>query len=325
MTTSTNPATPCGSGRLDPQADRYIRVLALLDEPPLQEKTPQQARADRIAIGNTNAGVIESVAHIEDQLIPSPAAEIPIRIYTPEGAAPFPVLIYFHGGGWVTGNLDTHDPICRSLTKRTECIVVSVDYRLAPEHKHPAAVEDAYAATVWVAENISRFGGDSARLAVSGDSAGGHLATVTTFLARDNNGPAIMHQLLIYPVTNTATQATESYVRFEEGLNLTRAGMLWFRNHYIANEADAQHPHASPLLAEDLSDLPSATIITAEFDVLHDEGRDYAKRLVAAGVPVTYRCYGGLLHGFVTNAGLMDRAYECLDDMAQILRAVFKL
>ncbi|MCB9100564.1 MAG: alpha/beta hydrolase [Anaerolineales bacterium] len=314
---------PCGQGELDPQAERYLKALALLNGPPLQTKTPQQARADRIASGQANAGLIERVATIEDRLIPGPAGEIPIRIYTPAGSAPFPVLLFFHGGGWVTGNIDTHDPLCRSLAKRAGCLVVSVDYRLAPEHKHPAAVEDAYAATIWVADNAARFGGDPHRLAVGGDSAGGHLATVAALLVRDNNGPKILHQLLIYPVTNTATQETDSYLKFAEGLNLTREGMIWFRNHYIAAEADAQHPYASPLLAPDLSGLPPATVITAEFDVLHDEGRAYAERLAAAGVPVSYRCYGGLLHGFVTSAGVMDRAYDCLDDMTAVLRQVF--
>ena len=323
MTTSTQLPMPCGRGELDPQAAKYLKALALLNGPPLQSKSPQQARADRIASGHANAGVIEPVAHIEDRLIPGLAGEIPIRIYTPDGSAPFPVLVFFHGGGWVTGNIETHDPLCRSLANRAGCIVVSVDYRLAPEYKHPAAVEDAYAATVWVADNAAQFGGDPHRLIVCGDSAGGHLATVATFLAHENDGPKILHQLLIYPVTNTATQETKSYLKFAEGLNLTREGMIWFRNHYIGDEADAQHLYASPLLAQDLSGLPPATVITAEFDVLHDEGRAYAERLAAAGVPVSYRCYGGMLHGFVTNAGVMDRAYDCLDDMAATLRRVF--
>lgn len=323
MITSTHPSAPCGSGQLDPQAERYLRVLALLDEPPLQEKTPQQVRADDLAVGNANAGVIEPVAAIEDRQIPGPAGKIPIRIYTPEGAAPFPVLVFFHGGGWVTGNLDSGDPLCRALAKRVGCLVVSVDYRLAPEHKHPAAVEDSYAATAWVAENAGHFGGDTSRLAVGGDSAGGHLAAATTLVARKKRSPAIIHQLLIYPVTNVATQSTESYTRFAEGLNLTRDEMRWFLNHYIDDEADARHPYASPLLAEDFSNLPAATIVTAEFDVLHDEGRDYAERLAAAGVPVTYRCYGGQLHGFVTNAAIMSCAYTCLDDIAQDLQAAF--
>ena len=323
MTTPTHPPMPCGGGKLDRQAEQYLKALALLDGPPLQEKTPEQARIDRIASGRANAGVIEPVAHLEDRQIPGPAGAIPIRIYTPEGSAPFPVVLFFHGGGWVTGNVDTHDPLCRSLANRSGCIFVSVDYRLAPECKHPGPVEDAYAATVWVAENADSFGGDAARLAVSGDSAGGHLAAAVAMMARDKNGPALTHQLLLYPVINTATLATESYSKFAEGLNLTRDGMLWFRNHYIANESDAQHPYASPLLAEDFSNLPPTTVITAEFDVLHDEGRDYAERLAAAGVPVTYRCYGGLLHGFLTNAGVMYRAYDCFDDIAHILQAVF--
>ncbi|MCB0167832.1 MAG: alpha/beta hydrolase [Anaerolineae bacterium] len=324
MTTSTQQPWPCGQGQLDPQAEKYLQALAQLNGPPLQTKTPQQARADRIASGQANAGLIERVAHIEDRLIPGPAGELPIRIYMPDdSSAPLPVLVFFHGGGWVTGNIDTHDPLCRSLAKRAGCLVVSVDYRLAPEHKHPAAVEDAYAATVWVADYAAQFGGDPDRVAVGGDSAGGQLATAATILARENNRPKILHQLLIYPVTNTATQETDSYLKFAEGLNLTREGMIWFRNHYIAAEADAQDPYASPLLARDLSHLPPATVITAEFDVLHDEGRAYAERLAAAGVPVSYRCYGGMLHGFVTNAGVMDRAYACLDDMAETLRHVF--
>lgn len=323
MTSPTQLPLPCGRGELDPQAEKYLKALALLNGPPLQSKTPQQARIDRLASGQANAGVIEPVATIEDRLIPGPAGEIPIRIYTPDGSAPFPVLVFFHGGGWVTGNIDTHDPMCRSLARRAGCLVVSVDYRLAPEHKHPAAVEDAYAATVWVADNAAQFGGDPDRLAVGGDSAGGQLAAAATFLARDNNRPKISYQLLIYPVTNTATQETDSYLKFAAGLNLTREGMIWFRNHYIAAEADAQDPHASPLLAGDLSHLPPATVITAEFDVLHDEGRAYAERLAAAGVPVSYRCYGGMLHGFVTNAGVMDRAYDCLDDLAATLRHMF--
>lgn len=201
--------------------------------------------------------------------------------------------------------------------------MVSVDYRLAPEHKFPAALEDAYAATHWVAQTAHRINGDPGRIAVGGDSAGGNLAAVVSLMARDKGGPTLVYQVLVYPVTNLSSFDTDSYREHGEGYILTRENMEYYRNHYLGREEDGQNPYASPLLAEDLRDLPPALVITAEFDVLTDEAKAYAKRLRGAGVPVEYSCYDGMIHPFFSLAGAVDRAREAMDEATAALRSVF--
>jgi acetyl esterase len=240
----------------------------------------------------------EPVGAVREYTIPGPDEDIPIRIYTPDGDGPFPVLVYFHGGGWVIGTLDTHDATCRALTNAADCVIVSVGYRRAPEHPFPAAVEDCYAATRWVAENLDVVQGNSDSLAVGGDSAGGTLAAAVTQAIRDYGGPELAHQLLVYPPTNHSF-STGSYTQNAEGYALTRADMEWFWDHYLEGRFDGQHPYASPLQARSVAGLPSATVVTCGFDPLRDEGITYADRLAEAGVSVTHRNYDEMVHGFL--------------------------
>jgi acetyl esterase len=263
-------------------------------------------------------GVPEPVAKVEDRLIPGPGGELAIRIYTPDAPGPLPVLVYFHGGGWVLGNLDNSDGQCRSLTNAIGCVTVSVDYRLAPEAKFPAAAEDCYAATLWVADHASALGCDPKRVAVGGTSAGANLAAVVPLMARDRRRPAIAYQVLVYPITDGGMD-TRSYHENAEGYFLTAGAMAWFWKHYINDDRDRSHPYAAPLNATDLSGLAPALVITAEYDPLRDEGEAYAEKLRTAGVPVTCTRYDGTIHSFVSmapNLAVGQRAFE------QIVRAL---
>lgn len=305
---------------LDPQAKALLEQMALA--PTWYQVPLDEARKQRVIIAPTMNGASEDVKKVENRKIPGPAGDIPIRIYTPEGEAPYPILIYFHGGGWVLSDLDTHDIVCRRFTNRIGCIVVSVDYRLAPEHKFPAAVEDSYAATQWVAENAHAIDGDPLRIAVGGDSAGGNLATVVTLLARDQQGPSLVYQFLIYPATDYLADAIQrpSYRDNGDGYFLTREGVERFLHHYLEKEEDGKDVRFAPLRAESLANLPPALIITAEYDPLRDEGELYAKRLQEAGVPVILKRYDGMIHGFFTMAGSLDKAKLAIDETAAIVR-----
>lgn len=266
--------------------------------------------------------VPEPVAKVENRTIPGPAGEIPLRIYMPEGSGPFPVLVYFHGGGWVLGDLESHDGVCRVLANAARCVVASVDYRLAPEHKYPAAAEDCYAATQWVAANAASIGGDPERIAVGGDSAGGNLAAVVALMARDKGGPRLRHQLLVYPVTDFSFD-TPSYGQNAQGYSLGKADMEWFWRQYLPDEAAGREPYASPLRATDLSHLPPALVITAEYDPLRDEGEHYAERLRQAGVPTDLRRYDGMIHGFFAMSAGVDVARAAVNHAADALRTAF--
>jgi acetyl esterase len=306
---------------LDSQTKAYLDQMAALNAPPLTAFQPQVFR-ELIAAQYANAPAGEPVAKVENRTIPGPVGEIPLRIYTPEGNGPFPVLVFFHGGGWVICTLDTHDGQCRSLTNGAGCVVVSVDYRLAPEHKFPAAPEDCYAATCWVAEHAAELNGDASRLAIGGDSAGGNLTAVVAQMARDHDGPRLVFQLLIYPATDFTSQ-TSSKTENADGYFLTLDDMHWFENHYLNSKADRLNPLASPLLASNLSNLPPALILTAEYDPLRDEGELYGQRLQEAGVSVTVRRYAGLIHGFFGNAAIVDEAARAVAETSQTLREVF--
>ena len=306
---------------LDPQAKAILDQFASMGGPQLHEMSVAQAR--ELILGMVAlAGEPESIARIENRTVPGPAGEIPIRIYAPVGTAPFPVLVYFHGGGWVIGNLDTHDGICRSLANRVGCLVVSVDYRLAPEHTFPAAPEDCYAATRWLAEHAGSLGGDKGRIAVGGDSAGGNLAAVGALMARDRGGPKLAFQLLVYPATDTDFE-TRSYRENAEGYFLTRADMVWFWNHYAPRDEDRRNPYASPLRAASLRGLPPALVITAEFDPLCDDGNAYAARLREDGVPVRLSRQDGLIHGFFQMGAVIDRGRASVDEAARALKDAF--
>ena len=264
----------------------------------------------------------EPVAEVAERTIPGPAGDLTVRIYTPFGNGPFPVLTYFHGGGFVLCSLDSHDSICRVLTNAAHCTVVSVDYRLAPEAKFPSGPEDCFAATRWVAENANEIGADSGRLAIAGDSAGGALAAAVALMARDRGGPELVHQLLLCPVTNHAFD-TASYRENANGYQLTGEMMRWFWGHYLETEADGRNFLASPLRAPEVSGLPPATVITAEFDPLRDEGEAYAARLDAAGVPTQLVRYDGMVHDFVLMGDAVDRAKEAVALVGRALRDAF--
>lgn len=268
---------------------------------------------------------VPDVAAVRDLAASGPAGPIPLRLYRGLGAAagvPLPVLLYFHGGGWTIGDLDTHDIVCRTLANRAHCAVVAVDYRMGPEQRFPAAVEDCVAATRWVAEHGGALEIDAARIAVGGDSAGGNLATVVALTLRDAGGPALAFQALVYPATDQRMDSA-SHASFGEGYLLTRDNMLWFRDNYLRPE-QYDDWRASPLRAADLARLPPAHIITAGYDPLVDEGRAYSDRLVAAGVPVLYECFEGMAHGFLTMGGVVAAANHALYRLGQSLAQAFK-
>lgn len=304
---------------LHPQAQAFLDKLTAAGVPPVEALTLEELRI-AIAWRRSYAGRPEATAKVEDRTILSPTGELRLRIYTPKGQAPFPVLVFFHGGGWATGDLDTMDTPLRALTNRAGCVVVSVDYRLAPEHKFPAAIEDAYAATCWVVNHASAIQGDSARIAVGGDSSGGNIAAAVALMARDRGEPSLIYQLLVCPVTNHDFN-TASYQENGDGYLLTKNSMVWFWNHYLKDEDDGRNPYASPLQAQDLSGLPPALVITAEYDPLRDEGEAYAARLQKAGVSVVIKRYEGMIHGFFEMAALLDTAQLAIEETAQALRS----
>jgi acetyl esterase len=307
---------------LDPEVAALLERLEASGAPSPEALPLEEARQGATSLLRELAGEPEPVARTEDAEMPGPGGPFPVRIYDPGTPAERPCLVYFHGGGWVLCDLDSHDAVSRALARRSGALVVSVGYRLAPEHKFPAAVEDAFAATEWVAANASRLGFDARRMGVGGDSAGGNLATVVALKSRDEGGPALALQALIYPVTNLASFDTASYTQFADGYNLTRARMEWFRSHYLAGPQDGQHPDASPLLARNLSGLPPALVITAECDPLRDEGEDYARRLELAGVTVTLTRYPGMIHPFFSMPGALRQARRAIDQVARAIAAI---
>ena len=306
---------------VDSQAQAIIDALEQQGLPPFNEMTVEEARAAVVGFRDLMCAE-EPVAKVEDRTVPGPAGDIPVRVYSPAADRGLPVLLYFHGGGWVIGTLDLVDPLCRALANRAGCVVVSVDYRMAPEHRYPAAAEDCYAATRWVADHAAELGGDPARVAVAGDSAGGNLAAVVSLMAKARGGPSLAYQLLIYPVTNHDL-STPSYEQNADGYVLTRDSMIWFWGHYLADESDGKEPFASPLQAEDLSGLPPATVITAGYDPLRDEGDAYAHRLEEAGVAVRHRPFPGMIHGFCWMAGAVEQGMVAIEQSAADLRQAF--
>jgi acetyl esterase len=296
---------------VDPQIQALLALRAAL--PPLHTLSVPDARAQFAA--RTIPGLrIPAVGSVTNRDMQGPAGSLGLRVYMPEGEGPFPLMVFFHGSGFVVCSLDTHDVMCRNLCAGTGCVVLSVDYRLAPEHKFPAAPDDCLAATRWVAENAGAFNGDNARMIVAGDSAGGNLAAVTALRIRDEGGPKLAGQLLIYPVTDHISAGTPSMTENAEGYGLTRAGMAWFWNHYLARESDGLHPHASPLRAASLAGLPPALVVTAQYDPLRDEGEYYAEALRKAGVPTQMKRWDGVNHGFCFFPGLVDRATAATDE-----------
>ena len=297
---------------IDPEAKAYLEATAALGLPPVWELTPEDARRNNRDRAPSLAGDPEEVAAVHDTSLPGPAGLLNARIYSPRPDSQLPGLLYLHGGGWVVGDLDTTDSVCRALARRADCRVVSLDYRLAPENPFPAAVEDAWAGLNWLAESGNP-------VAVAGDSAGGNLAAVLALRARDRGGPKVGAQVLIYPVTDCDLD-TESYQDAATGYGLTRQSMVWYWDQYLANPGARTTPDASPLRASDFSNLPPALVITCELDPLASEGSAYAKALEDAGVPVEHIHERGMIHGYIRMAGVISRARKSWDDCARFLR-----
>jgi acetyl esterase len=310
---------------LDPDAAFVFKAFQEAGRPPYETLSPKEAR-EFYSLGRfvTNPEPPE-LKSVEPLAIPSPAGPIPARVYTPfklrKTSDLAPCLVFFHGGGWVIGDLDTHDVACRKLADEGQLMVISVDYRLAPEHKFPAAVDDAIAATKWIADHASQLGVDASRLMVGGDSAGGNLAAVVAISARDRNGPDIAGQVLIYPATDFA-MTHPSHREPETSVLLTHTVIKWFCNHYLRSAADAGDWRASPARATTLAGLPPAYVLTAGADPLRDEGNEYAQRLKEAGVAVTYRNYPGQFHGFFTMGKLLPQANVAAAEIGVWLKAL---
>jgi len=292
------------TGEMDPQARAVVNRQRRLGISPLSDHDRRLMRLLQRAsswIGNRDP---PAVAATEDGSIPGPDGDLPVRVYRPDGPGPFPTVVFFHGGGFVLGSISTHDRLCRRLTRETGAVVVSVEYRLAPEHPFPAAVEDAYAATQWAADNPDRLASDGS-LIVAGDSAGGNLAAVVALMARDRGGPAVDYQVLLYP--GIGIREDHDSIRENDGIVLAREDLEWFQECYYGSEIHRRNPYADPAEACDLSGVAPGTVVTAGFDPLRDGGVAYAKQLEADGVDVTYRHYPDMIHGFATEAGI-DRS-----------------
>ncbi len=302
-------------------------IQALLDQTAAQNAPPLASQGvDLVRQGYVAArGFLSEkpdVAQVEDRMLPGPAGEIPVRIYKPAGQAPYPILVYYHGGGWVIGDLETHDGISRAFANAAGCIVVSVDYRLAPEHKYPAAVDDAFAALNWVADHAAEFDGDAMRIAAGGESAGANLTAVIAQLAKEAGGPTLAYQILAYPVTNLAFD-TKSYEENADGYFLTTESMRWFWGLYLNDESEGSDSKASPLLKDDVSGLPPGIVIAPEFDPLRDEGEAYGKRLQEAGVDFEVWRAEGMIHDFLGMTNILPEAKDAIETLGGKLKAAF--
>ena len=307
---------------LHPQAKAFIDLLEQRGVPPTHTLTPADARKfyrERRAVTQPDPGEVAEVRELQADGLHGP---IPMRLYRPLGSAAasvLPVLVYYHGGGWTIGDLDTHDTLCRELCNLSGCAVVAVDYRMGPEHRFPAAVDDVLAATRWVRREAAALGIDPARLAVGGDSAGGNLAAVVAIAARDAGDLPVAFQLLIYPATDMRC-VHPSHSSNGQGYLLTSDTIRYFHDHYITDAAQDLDWRASPLLREDLAGLPPALVLTAGYDPLRDEGLDYARALTAAGNRTTYVCFERQIHGFITMGRLLDEANAAVSMCAAELR-----
>ena len=293
---------------LHPQIQRVLQIMAEANLKPIEAMTPAEARAQMEATAQSRKAEPLPVARVEERMVPGPAGGIRLRLYWPNAAAPAPVIVYYHGGGHVIGSLDTHDLIARNLCAGTEALVASVDYRMGPEHKFPAAVDDSFAALKWVHAHANELGANPDRIGVHGDSAGANLAAVVALMARDAGTPNLRLQSLVYPVADYGLTG-DSYEKFAEGYGLlTRQAMVWFRNHYLRGPRDAEDWRASPIRVATLAEVAPAIVVTAECDVLHDDGERYAEALGRAGVPVEYKEYPGMIHAFFGMVPVVDDA-----------------
>jgi acetyl esterase len=303
---------------LDPEVQALIAADGAGDGPAFSLGVTESRAAEYDFI--ELCGPEEPVVSVVDHLVAVDGGEIGVRVYTPEGAGPFPCLVYFHGGGWVAGDLNTMDRPCRMFANGAGCVVASVDYRRAPEHRYPIAADDSFAATKWVAENAAELNVDPDRIAVGGDSAGGNLAAVVSQMARDAGGPPLAFQLLIYPVIDHRFD-TVSYRELADGYALTLPMMVWFWEQYLADPADGAHPYASPIRATSLAGLPPAAVYVAAYDPLRDEGIAYADALTEAGVSAEIRCFDGLVHGYLQMGAVSAAARQAVADTVAALRA----
>jgi acetyl esterase len=302
-----------------PETQAFLDDIAAAGGKPWNQMTPAEARETWYLVCGLFAGAPEPITSLEDQVIPGPGGEIDLRSYTPAGSGPFAAVVYLHGG-WVVGTTDTYQASSRALANATGAKVFFPTYRMAPEFKYPAAVEDCYAAVKWIAENAATLNVDPNKIVVAGDSAGGNLSAAVALMARDRGRPAIAYQVLLYPVTDHSFD-TGSYKEFGTGFLLEGADMPWFWNHYLPDARAGKEAYASPLRADNLSGLPPALVITAECDVLRDEGEAYAAKMQAAGVPVTLSRYDGAIHGFMHPLeGKLPFAKDGLAEIAAILK-----
>lgn len=304
---------------LHPQAAAFLAVWNRVNTAPL-ETTPVEITRNSLMAGIGPLKDCPELARIETLSIDGTDGPLRIRIYQPPGETPQPVCLYFHGGGWVLNSIDTHDDLARRLADAGGCTVISVDYRLAPEHKYPAAVEDAWSALEWTVRQGGEYGIDVGRIAVCGDSAGANLAAVLCLLTRDRQGPPIRSQVLAYPITDCDFDRF-SYQTNAEGYFLTRSQMQWFWEQYVATPEQMREPYASPLLADSLADLPPAVVLTAEYDPLRDEGEAYGTALAAAGIPATLVRYPGMIHGFLKRVESFDDARSAIQLIGKELRS----
>lgn len=308
--------------KLDSDAAAVLNAFREAGRPPYETLTPPEARQMYLAGRVVTNPEPPTIASADPITIPGPDGVIPARFYRPlnlnQNDGLSPCLVFFHGGGWVIGDLDSHDVVCRTLADEGQLMVISIDYRLAPEHKFPAAVDDAIAATDWISRNAHRLGIDAARMIVGGDSAGGNLAAVVAINAREA-GPKIAGQMLIYPATDFS-MSHPSHSEPETDALLTHSVIRWFRDHYLNDLSDGQDWRASPACIDSLSGLPPAFVLTAGADPLRDEGDEFAKRLGDAGVPIVHRTYPGQFHGFITMGKLLPRAYDAMREMGRWLR-----
>jgi acetyl esterase len=310
---------------LDPIARPIVdRLAALFPAIDFDRDGGEHRRLLKAAAGEAIHEATEPIGSALDREIPGPNGPIPVRIYRPVGAGdePLPIAVFTHGGGWVVCDLDSHDGMCRAITNASECMLVAVDYRLAPEHRFPVGVEDAYAALCWVAAHGATIGGDPQRLAIIGDSAGGNLTAVLALMARDRGGPHVSLQVLVYPVIDFRFDRP-SHLDPGDDKVLQSDEVRYFWYQYLADHADGAHPYASPIRAESLAGLPPALVLTAELDPLRDEGEAYAARLTEAGVPTDAVRYDGMMHSFVTFLDALPDARRAVDRIAAAMRAAF--
>ncbi len=309
------------SGKLDPQLVEFLQCLADCGTPELQTLSPPDARAAYLKGVQMFSGQAPKIARTVNKRFDAGGRSVVTRLYYPEciPTSSLPLVVYFHGGGWSFGSIETHDNVCRTLCAGATCIVASIDYHLAPEHKFPTAVEDAVAASLWAHENASALGADRTRIVLAGDSAGANLAAVASLALRDKGYPDLLGQLLIYPATDMA-MSHASHKFFGDGYRLTRPLMVWSSTNYLREGQDIMDPRASPLRAKDHSGLPPTIIVTAGFDPLRDEGAAYAARLRNAGVDIQYRCFDNLIHGFISLTGVVNAAARALAEITVMLK-----